>query len=75
MSNCYLKQKKYDQAVEYVDNTLDLISKINGDNSKQFAFTNVLKSKIHAENNALLKGIEEIKQSIAILININYHNK
>lgn len=75
ISNCYLKLKNFKSALQFIEITLDLINKIAGENSKDYALTNVIKSKIHAEEGNLIKGIDEIKRSIHILITINYHNK
>ena len=75
ISNCYLKLKNYKLALQFIENTLDLINKMSGENSKDYAFTNVLKSKIHFEEGNLVKGIDEIRRSITILNSINYQNK
>ena len=75
ISNCYLKLKNFKSELQFIENTLDLINKLSGENSKDYAFTNVLKSKIHFEEGNLVKGIDEIKRSINILNSINYQNK
>lgn len=65
ISKCYLKLKNYKEALKYIDSTLELIAKIHGENSKEFAVANVLKSKIYSEEGNLVQGIEELKQSIS----------
>lgn len=74
MSNCYLKLKNFKLALQFIESTLELINKISGE-SKDYALTNVLKSKIHFEEGNLVKGIDEIKRSIDIMTAINYQNK
>ena len=65
ISKCYLKLKNYKEALKYIDSTLELIAEIHGENSKEFAVANVLKSKIYSEEGNLVQGIEELKQSIS----------
>jgi len=60
MSNCYLKLKDFQNALKYVNNALELIVKLknpNGEKSKEYAFANVLKSKIYTESKDINKGI------------------
>lgn len=58
MANCYLKMKNYHSALEYINNALTLIGgDLYGEKSKEYAFANVLKSKIHAESKDIVKGI------------------
>lgn len=65
IAKCHLKLKDYKSALTYIENTLDLINKINGENSKEFALANVLRSKIYSEEGNQSKAIDEMKESIS----------
>lgn len=51
MANCYMKLKNYQSALDYINNALTLIGgDLYGEKSKEYAFANVLKSKIYGES-------------------------
>lgn len=58
MANCYMKLKNYQSALDYINNALTLIGgDLYGEKSKEYAFANVLKSKIYGESKETSKGI------------------
>lgn len=57
ISSCYLKLKNIQSSLDYINTTLDKITKVHGEQSKEYALANVLKSKIYAESKDILKGI------------------
>lgn len=59
-----MKLKNYQNALEYIHNAQELITKIYTQQSKEYALSNVIKSEILTESKELSKGIEAIKKSI-----------
>ena len=54
---------------------MNLLVKIYGEGSKEYALASVLKAKIFVEEGNRAKGTEEMKHAIAMLEGLNYRGR